>query len=116
MGTSDLIPDLADGHRWLIDLKTTRSGIYGEVGLQLAAYRHAQFYLDDNGHEQPMIPVDNCAACWVRADGYDLVPVTADDTVYRTFRYAQQMATFCTTTSKTLVGDVLQPPAKGDAA
>jgi RecB family exonuclease len=108
MGTLDMIATLNDGRRWLLDIKTTRSGIFGEVALQLAAYRHADFMLDADGREQPMPPVDACGAIWVRADGYDLVPVTADANVYRTFRYAQQIAEF-TRTARDLVGDVLTP-------
>ncbi|PXY16485.1 hypothetical protein, partial [Prauserella flavalba] len=63
--------------RLLVDLKTNRSGIFGETALQLAGYRYADTYVDDNGDEQPMIPVDGCAAVHVRADGADLIPVTA---------------------------------------
>lgn len=115
MGTLDLVADLADGQRWLLDLKTTRSGIYGETALQMAAYRHAEFYLDAQGHEQPMPAVDKVGAIWCRADGYDLVPVNADATVYRCFRYAQQIAAFTTVHSKEWIHDVLPPPTK-DAA
>lgn len=112
MGTLDLIADLSDGQRWLMDVKTTRSGIFGETALQIAAYRHAEFYLDTDGVEQPMIPVDACGAIWVRSDGYDLVPVVADASVYRTFRYAQQIAQWQTVTSKTVIGDTFQPVKK----
>lgn len=113
MGTLDLV-GVINGETVLMDIKTGRSGIYGETGLQLAAYRHAEFYLDAAGNEQPMVEVDSCAAIWVRADGYDLVPVKADAEMYRVFRYAQQVAAFQTVTSKQVVGDVIQP--KGEAA
>jgi hypothetical protein len=109
MGTLDLIADLADGSRWLLDIKTTRSGVFGETALQLAAYRHAEFYVDDNGHEQPMPDVERCGVIWVRADGYDLVPVTADAAVYSYFRAAQYVATFSTEMSKVVIGDALYP-------
>jgi hypothetical protein len=115
MGTLDLIAQLKGGDIWLLDIKTTRSGIFGETALQLAAYRHAEFYLDSDGNEQPMLPVDKVGAIWVRADGYDVVPVDASDNTYRTFRYAQQIAQWQTVTSKTAIGDVIQPP-KGNAA
>lgn len=116
MGTGDLVADLADGQRWLLDLKTTRSGIYGETALQLAAYRHADFYLDIDGNPQPFPKVDAVAAVWVRADGYDLIPVNAGDDVYRMFRYAQQIAAFTTRHSKEWVLDALTPPSKDTAA
>lgn len=114
MGSLDLIARLADGRRWLLDLKTTRSGIYSEVALQLAAYRYAEFYLDDRGREQPMPEVDACGAVWVRADGYDLVPVDAGPRTFRTFLYVQQVAHF--TTGESLVGDVLTPPTPEEPA
>lgn len=110
MGTLDLVADLNDGLRWILDVKTTRSGIYGETALQISAYRNAEFYLDDNGKEQPMLKVQRAGAIWVRADGYDLVPVDASPAIYRTFRFAQQIARFQTDTSKTVIGDVIQPP------
>jgi hypothetical protein len=92
-GTFDLIADLDHGlGRQLIDIKTSRSGVFGEVALQLAAYRNAEQYLDEDGEEQPMIGVDGCCALWVRADGYDLYPITAGPEEYRVFRYLQQVA------------------------
>lgn len=115
MGTFDLFAEMG-GVPWLLDIKTTRSGIYGETALQLAAYRHAEFYLDAADNEQPMPWADRVGAIWVRADGYDIVPVEADEKVYRAFRYAQQIAAFTTTHSKEWVGDTLSPPVRGTAA
>lgn len=115
MGTLDLVADMSN-ERWLLDLKTGRSGIFGETALQMAAYRHAEFYLDADGNEQPMPEVDRVGAIWIRADGYDIVPVEAGENVYRMFRYAQQIAAFTTTHSREWVGDTLAPPPKGHAA
>jgi hypothetical protein len=108
MGTLDMIATLNDGNRWLLDIKTTRSGIFGEVAIQLAAYRHAEFMLDDNDSQQPMPQVDRVGAIWVRADGYDLIPVKADANTYRLFRYAQQIAGFVRNASD-YVGDAIRP-------
>jgi len=108
MGSLDLIATLADGRRWLLDLKTTRSGIFSEVALQLAAYRFAEFYVDEHGREYPMPDVDACGAVWVRADGYDLVPVDASARTFRTFLYVQQVAAFAKGDS--LIGDTLTAP------
>jgi hypothetical protein len=55
-GTFDLFatsPFLADGQVIEIDLKTS-NGVYGETGLQTAAYAKAEFYLDADGKEQPL--------------------------------------------------------------
>lgn len=107
MGSLDMIGTLRDGKRWLLDIKTTRSGIFNETALQLAAYRFAEFYLDADNNEQPMPAVEDVGAIWVRADGYDLIPVVADETTFRTFLYAQQVAHF--TKGPSLVRDALEP-------
>jgi len=89
-GTLDMVADLVDGRRWLLDVKTGK-GVYGETAFQLAAYRYAQVALVD-GQQLDMVHVDACGVVHVRADGYDLVPVTADADVFLRFRYIQQCA------------------------
>lgn len=112
MGTGDLIADLCDGLRWLLDIKTGRSGIYPETALQLSAYRNAEFYLDGEGREHPMVPVERVGAVWVRADGYDLIPLDAGPATYKVFRHVQQVARWQTETGDSAVMPALQPPAK----
>jgi hypothetical protein len=110
-GTGDLIATVTvAGQRktLLIDLKTNRSGIFGETALQLAAYRYADVLLTGAG-EQPMPQVDGCAAVHIRGDGYSLIPVTADEGVFRSFLYAQQVAQWSKQSSD-LVGAAIQPP------
>jgi hypothetical protein len=87
-GTLDLVARMRDGRRWLIDYKTGESGIWPETSLQLAAYRHAthvQVETPDELADWPMPQVDECAALWVRPDGYELRPVRADRAVYDVF-------------------------------
>lgn len=120
-GTFDLIADLLDPddpepdpalrrrHTWLLDIKTNRSGIFGETALQLAAYRFAEVYIGDDGEELEMPAVDKTGAVHVRADGYDLVPVVAEEVQHRTFLYAQQIAAF-TNHSRELVGEPVVSP------
>lgn len=110
MGRLDLICDLEaapDLGTCLIDVKTNRSGPFGEVALQLAAYRYAETFLDDDGAEQPMPEIDTCAALWVRADGYDLYPYDCGPDQFRAFLYAQQVAAWCST-SRELRGEALK--------
>lgn len=92
-GTLDLIATLADGQRWLLDIKTSK-GVYGDMALQLAAYRHAEFLSDDDidGDDVPMPTVDAVGIVHVRADGYDLVPLTAGPAEFRAFLYIAQVA------------------------
>ena len=113
-GTLDLIADLADDARWLLDWKTGDKGIFPESALQLAAYRNAEFYLDADGREQPLPAVDFCGCVWLRHDGYDLHPVTADNRTFRVFRYAQQVARFAQDAKddrESYIGDALAAPA-----
>ncbi len=108
-GTLDLIAEMA-GVYWLLDIKTSRSGVYGETALQLAAYRYADRFLDPDGTERPLPAVDRTAVIWVRADGYDVVPVEAGPAQFRAFLYAAQVAAFCES-SRDLVGEPLEAPA-----
>jgi len=108
-GTLDSILDIDHPllGRTLADIKTNRSGIYGDIALQLSAYRYAERYISEIG-EQPMIAVDTCAAIHVRSDGYSLIPVTAGPAQFRAFLYAVQVARF-RGSSRELVGDELTP-------
>lgn len=113
-GTGDLIATLVapGGERrtLLMDVKTNRSGIYGETALQLAGYRFADVLVDQGTTvEQPMPQVDGCAAIHVRGDGYSLIPVTADEQQHKQLLYAQQVAQFAKD-SRDLVGAALTPP------
>lgn len=98
--------------RTLLDVKTSRSGPFEEVGLQLAAYRYAETMLEDDGTEVPMEQVDACAVVWVRADGYDLIPFRADENTFRVFLYAKQVGEWLDRDhggGATERGDSLQP-------
>lgn len=119
-GTFDLIAELVDPddpepdpelrrrQTWLLDIKTNRSGIFGEVALQLAAYRYAEVYVDDDG-EYDMPEVDMCGGVHVRADGYDLIPVEAGPAQHRAFLYVAQVAAFAAG-SRDLVGEPIASP------
>jgi hypothetical protein len=121
-GTFDLIADLLDPDdpepdptlrrrvRWLLDIKTNRSGIFGETALQLAAYRYADCWIDEDDDAEMELPeVEATGAVHVRADDYDLIPVDAGPDQHRMFLYAQQIAEFCAT-SRELVGEPIDAP------
>ena len=90
-GTLDLIATLRDGKRWLLDLKTSK-GVYGDMALQQAAYRFAEYLAIDDGEHIPMPQVDAVGIVHVRADGADLVPLTAGRAEFRAFLYVAQVA------------------------
>lgn len=92
-GKFDLLADLPSGERALIDLKTSR-GVYPEVALQLAGYRYAEVYLDENGAEQPMadLSITSTYVVHVKADGYDCRPVEAGPEQYKVFQHLAWLA------------------------
>jgi hypothetical protein len=95
MGALDLLATFGtDPAVWLLDWKTSASGVWPEVALQLAAYAHAETILDADGTESPMPTIAYAAAVHLRADGYDLIPVDAGADTFRTFLYVQQIAQF----------------------
>jgi hypothetical protein len=91
-GTFDMIADLADGRRYLLDIKTKGrgKGIWGgEHNLQLAMYRYADFILADDGTELPVPEVDECAIIHLfpgdDPDGpgeYQLLPMECGPEIY----------------------------------
>ena len=87
-GTFDLVADLS-GRRALLDIKTSRSGIFPETALQLTAYERAEVYLDGNGDEQPMssLGIQDVAAIHVTADGYQLIPIQNRDDIWSYYRH-----------------------------
>lgn len=92
----------------LADAKTSRSGIFGETALQLAAYRYADVWIVD-GKEQPPDPVDFCAGIHIRGDGYDLLPVEAGPEQHKHFLYAMKISQW-SASSRDLIGAPITPP------
>jgi hypothetical protein len=95
-GTLDLIADLGPipwddtiipPARWLLDLKTNRSGIWPETALQVCAYERAEVFIAEDGSERPMewFGIERCGALHVRGDGWDLVPVETGPQVWTCF-------------------------------
>ncbi|HEX6968507.1 MAG TPA: hypothetical protein VF174_06830 [Micromonosporaceae bacterium] len=115
MPAYDDIPRTPDGYvRSLLDIKTSRSGIFGDVAVQLAPYRYSQFLIDkdpDTGEEQviDMPEVAWTGAVHVTPTGYELRPVLAGPDQYRAFLYIQQVAMF-RGVANDLVGEPVVPP------
>ena len=109
-GTLDMICTLPDLGRTLVDYKTNRSGPFGEVGLQLAAYGHADVMRIDDV-ELPMPAIDSYVSVWLRADGYDVYPYEVTDATFRTFLYCQQVAWWLTNVERGVKGRAIPPPS-----
>lgn len=90
-GTPDAIVTLPSGERLLMDWKTGKR-IYGEAALQLAAYRNAEFYLDEAGTEQPMPEVDGLMVVHVTPTGTDPYRVADADAAWKDFRHVAWVA------------------------
>lgn len=86
-GTLDSIQDIPGIGRAQVDYKTG-NGIYGNHALQVAAYRYAEFYLDADGNEQPMIPVERTFVLHIKPGDYELIDVAADEVAFKKFLVA----------------------------
>lgn len=106
------IPRSEDGYSLgLFDWKTSKSGIFGDVALQLAAYRHSEWLIPADGADPIEMPeVDFTAGIHLRPDGkYSLVPLITDADVYRDFLYVKETARVVNGV-KELAGDPIVPP------
>jgi hypothetical protein len=110
-GIVDLVADLLIPEEgWVraaLDLKTSRSGIFGETALQLAAYRYADVMVDADG-EHEMFEVDATYAIHIRPGGSELIPVTTNPDVFRSFLYVTGVAAF-EKDSRDLIGSPVIP-------
>jgi hypothetical protein len=125
VGTTDLIADVLlpdmpeydhiarndDGYsRGLFDWKTSKSGIFGDVAMQLSPYRFSEFLITADGEAVDMPSVDFCAGIHLRPDGhYTFVPLLCDEEQYRDFLYVKEVARI-QAGLRDLVGDPIVPP------
>lgn len=124
VGTADLIADVLlpdmpeydhirrnpDGYsRGLFDWKTGKSGIFGDVALQLAPYRHSEWLITADGEIIEMPEVDLTAGIHLRANGYTLVPLETGPDIYRDFLYVRETARIVNGL-RDLVGEPIVPP------
>jgi hypothetical protein len=114
-GTLDSIQDLPGIGRALVDYKTSR-GVYGEVALQVAAYRYAEVFLDADGAEQPMPEVEATLVLHIQPGTYDLIPLQADEAAFEKYLAPQRnyLANVQSKKLDKLVGEPMTRP--GEAA
>ncbi len=74
-----------DGQRAWLDYKTTRSGVYAETALQLAAYSHAEYLLDSEGETTTNYKGSRGLVLHVRPEKWGLYEVPVDDDVFEYF-------------------------------
>lgn len=116
-GTFDAVYRLRDGRVVIGDIKTSRSGIFSETALQLAAYRYAEVYVAEDGTEKPMadLGIEEAQGLWIRGDGYDVLPIQADGSVFKAFLHIAYGARWMKA-NKSIVGDPVSPPAPLEGA
>lgn len=113
-GTADAFVTLPTGERLLMDWKTSRS-VYGETALQLAAYRHSEFYVDADGNEQPTPEVDGLAVVHVTPTGTDVYRIADPEQAWKQFRHVAWVASQVDAI-KNQIGEPAAPPQNGAAA
>lgn len=92
-----------DGDLLLWDLKTGKD-TYPEVGLQLAAYAHADYILTPDGEQRELPKVEYGAVLHLRPDKYVLKPVRIDADVFEVFKSLISVTDWVQEKSKTVLG------------
>ena len=85
------------------DNKTTRSGVHPEVGLQLAAYRHAKYIIRQDGTLALNRPGDFALVLHVRPEGWELIPVEAGPAELDVFLHLRAITDYTRNHSKKIV-------------
>ena len=85
------------------DNKTTRSGVHPEVGLQLAAYRHAEFIIREDGTLIKNKPGDFALVLHVRPEGWELVPVEAGPEELAVFHHLRAITDYTREHSRKII-------------
>lgn len=102
----------------LKDIKTS-TGVYGETGLQCAAYARADWYQGDDGEELDMPVIEATGVAHVTDAGTQFHPLSATpeaiDRAHKLFLHIQWVAKQ-TDWIKTLVGDAMQVEAESEEA
>jgi hypothetical protein len=111
-GTLDMLCQLPGYGQALLDIKTNRSGPFGETALQMAAYANADFMLGDKREELPLPEIDFYGVVWVRADDYDLYPFQVTEQEWKAFLHLRWMAWWIDEREKKVKGDALYRPAE----
>lgn len=138
-GTCDGIV-VIDGQRVLFDIKTTAhsktSGKsrppFDEHILQICAYRHAElvgllaervethrgryYSFDPDKHSEPMPETDGAVCLVVSPHDYELIPVRANDEVFKAWLAVLALARFKEETAKVAVGPAITPSKEEVAA
>lgn len=112
-GRFDIVAQLRDGRRWLLDYKTGESGIWPESSLQLTGYRNAtHFVREADNVDCPMddLGIEDTACVWLRPDNWELVPVRTDPQTFGYFLHCGAIAQWAKWRREESVFDPLPRP------
>ena len=115
MGTLDVICRLPGMGRTLLDIKTNRSGPYGEAALQLVAYGRAETMLVEGRTPQdvtegPMPAIDSYGVLWLTTDSWEFYPYDCGEREWRAFLYAAEVCRWVRERADVVKGTVLARP------
>jgi len=83
-------------------------GVFGEIGLQMAAYRAARSaWLRDGTRVEMPSTHPAGVGLHLRPEGHLVIPVRCGEEQFTTFCFARKMAEWCTEGSKNVLGDPL---------
>lgn len=120
-GTFDGLATFPEGvlphgmRRAIVDIKTTRSGVHEEVGLQLSAYRYADYISDPEGNTVPLPDVDGGLVVWLRPDEWAAVPVECGPDELSTFLSVMDVHAWDTQGKRSVVHRPLVAPVTAPA-
>lgn len=84
-------------------------GVYPEAGLQMAAYRHAEYGWLRDGSRTPMPETHGGVVLHLRPEGCWPIPVRCDEVMFAKFLHAKEVAEFTSRTKKTVIGAPMHP-------
>lgn len=100
-GSFDAMAKIAQ-YNYIIDFKTTRSGISPKVAMQLAAYANADCIFDD-GVEIELPRIDRGAALLLRPDKWAFQPLRIDEDIFLSFLALRRIFDWENKQSKTAI-------------
>ena len=91
-GRLDVIGTI-NGETWLLDFKTSK-GVYGETGLQTAAYAKAEFYVEDGAwdEEKPLPEIHRIGVIHISEDGSTLHELGNIEENFKVFTHVHYLA------------------------
>jgi hypothetical protein len=107
----DWIPRDDDGRaRGLFDYKSSPSGIYGELGLQLAPYKYAEYAMDEHDEITEVPKVDFAAGVHLRRDGtYSVIPVACGPDEFDDFLAIKRTAEVADRVNELVMSEITPP-------